>query len=159
MKSDIEKFWAMLKSKDDIIYDEGYRLWSEFAIKNPNYFERIKKILPKNFVTVYDKINFHDFHILSIEYYSKTLKSSSIKIVTYDYHNEYGENMFFDFIYNDVIDYSCSITSVPPINWSYDIFEILDEKLFMHRILCSNRIFFDITSKNIEIKSYKSILN
>ena len=156
MKSEISTFWTMLQSDDELIHDEGYRLSYEFARKNPQYFQSIKKWLPKKFVSTYEKINFHDFHILNIEYYSSPPKKSKIRMVTHDYHEEYGKDMIFDFVYRDIKEYSCFITSaLLPINWSRDIFEILDNGLIMHRILCSNRVFFDITAKSIEIKSYQ----
>jgi len=145
-----------MQSKDNLIHDEGYRLWQEFATKNPQYFESIKEYLPKKFVSIYEKVNFQDFNILNIEYISIPPKKSAIRMITKDYHNENGKNMLFDFTYYNVKECSCYIASTQfPINWSYDMFKIMENGLIMHRILCSNRAYFDITAKSIEIRSYQ----
>ena len=149
----IEDFWDKLKSSDDSVHDEGYRLWREYASMAPNYIESLKEYLPKRFAMKYADMNFHDFHILGVTYVPKQESKAMVRIVMNDYFNEYGKDMFYELLYTDVIQYSCHVPFVSnQVSWSYDIFESCGKGRFMHRILCSNRCWFDILARSIEIK-------
>lgn len=152
MNSEIEEFWTMMQSTNDSIHNAGYRLWQEFAIKNPQYFTSLKEQIPKRFCETYQKLKLHDFRVLDIGCHSKQHRMTEIRLLLYDYHEDYGKNLFFNMIYQGVGEYYFSVKSTEfAMSWGYDIFEPLENGMLKHRILCSDRTSMEIAFKTISL--------
>ena len=156
MQSEIEVFWPMLNSEDFQVQEKGFQKWTEFVQNHPCYFESIKKHLTKHFCEVYQKMRFHDFHVQDIEYHSNPPKMTEVRLFIYDYHEDHSKNLYFTITYRNVSKYSINVESTQyAISWGYDIFEILENGLLKHRILCSDRTSIEIVFKTINIVKSK----
>ena len=120
----IADFWSMLCSDDENIRSDGQYQWTQFFHDNRDYFENTLIILPNNFAQIYRNVNFHDFQILDIHIKPKHNLKSTITMLLYDFHEEYGKDNIYKIIYEDVSNYSINIKSTESrLNWANDIFE------------------------------------
>ena len=157
MENEIGNFWEMLCSDNQEIQENGFRKWDEFKQRNPYYFDDIKKKLSKGFLKTYSKINLHDFYVLNLNWCIQPLKSTEIKLLLYDYHEDYGKDLYFNMIYRKVSEYSFNAKyAEPAMTWGNDIFESTEGGMLKHRILFCNGTNIEIVFKTISLVKLKA---
>lgn len=157
MISEIDEFWSLISSDNEEIQEEGFQKWAVFKQKNPNYMDNIKSKFSKHFYSVYQKYNFHDFRVLDIVCSYKLGKKSEIALTLYDYHKDYGKDLYFSITYRDIYEHTINANNTTyGLIWNIAIFEVLEENKLKHRILCCDGANIDITFKTVSIKKLKS---
>jgi len=154
----IEKFWAMIYSGDEEIREEGFDKWSEFNQNNPKYMETIKENFSKKFYEEYQGKVLHDFHVLNVDILCNTRppRKTEIKLLIYDFHEEYGKDLYFYLRYTGVKSYSFHSPDMDiEASWYGDIFEVTADGMLKHRIALINDACIEITFKNIRMVKAK----
>ena len=157
MNGEISEFWAMVTSDDIQTKESGLQKWKEFNGNNPQYFEWASEKLPKGFAKDYKKINPHDFQILQIQFDGHLSRGAVLKLFVYDFHEDYGKDIFYEIVYRGVKGHAMTVCNTEyRLTWGYDIFDICDNGLWIHRILCADGASIEVTFKSISIKKQKS---
>lgn len=152
MKYYLGEYWTMMNSKDKEIRETGIKRWQESTKVYAEYFNSIKNKLPKGFLKTYDKINFHDFQLSEINIKGQFDKDMEISLLLYDYYEDYGKDVYYQIIYSKVSKYMCDIYSEYGLGWGYDEFELHENGIWEHRIICSNGAELEIAFKRIKVK-------
>lgn len=151
MKYNIEEIWNNISSDNIEIQNKGYEQWDKL-IEN-KYFDFISEKLPSCFSLEYQKINLHDFKVIEIKYFYKKKNQMCVEVILFDYYNDYGENLYYKITYSEVKEYTLNFMDLKhSLMWGNDIFEIINEKVFKHRVMLSDGNFYIIMFKDIKME-------
>ena len=119
-----------------------------------DYFEDIKKLLPKRLIKTFLKYNgFHDYIIKSITISSLKRKQKSIHCIVINIENYKNSFML---TYHGVKNYNISVPNVDnwifsEMCWGYTEFSITENCLIRQNILCDINSEIEIECNNIII--------
>jgi len=153
MNNKVDQFWSMMDADDQDVQDEGFKKWFEFVGEHTQYVDTFKDYLPKRFYEIYRKTNFHDFKIIDVSYFSKPPRMTWVKLLIYDYFEDYGKDLYYNLVYRDVKEFQLSVsTTANNITWGYDILELIDSSnILRHRIKFSDGASMNVVSKTINL--------
>ena len=152
MKYYISEYWSMMNSSDESVRKEGHEKWDKSVAEYTEHYKEIRKKLPKGFIKIYDKYNFHDFEIIDINVHNDLSRKLNASLLIYDYYKDYGSNNYFEIIYYDVKQCNYRVVNASQkLGWGYDEFEI-KEGLWIHRILCNSGTELEIVFSRIGVR-------
>lgn len=160
--SEIEKFWRMINTDDLKTSEAGYKKWKEYEQKYPHHFENIKEKFSKKFYKTFGKLILHDFLVVNINtsYNPIYSKKSEVRLLLYDYFEEYGKDIYFNLTYRNVETCVLHLPSIhSDLSWYDDIFEEIENNRLKHRIALINDAYIEITFKTISITKVKKEKN
>ena len=146
------EYWAMSNSVNEKTREKGDELWDINDKQYSEYIQTVENKLPKVFIKIYyDNHGFHDYHVkkIAIDCFEKSKFNISITLT-------HRADIFL-LKYTGVIAINFDI----PLNhdwmggkmeWGYDEFELLENGIWEHRILCDFDCEFHIRFKTISAK-------
>ena len=153
MKYFASDLWKMLNSEDHDARQQANQKWKKASDDYSNYFDTIKNKLSKIFISLYYRYDgFHDAPIKNICIENVKYNRCNIQIAI-----ELGGKPYV-LTYGGVQGYKLYV----PVDryywlggvmsWGYGEFELTDDCLWNHRILCEVGCEFDILCKKISLK-------